>query len=646
MTVRVYSPQGRHPGATQGGGRGGPDPHGRDRGAHHEGQCLGDADVRLRQPGRRHGALNLSYTYNRLSIFFDFGKTGAAGGAGTFYFDDVEFVAGGGAGSGSTGTCTAPACTDFSAAGIGFGAFENQGGGTVEIASDPKDAANKVVKFVKKPGDGEYFGTTITGLAGPAALLATGKIVTLRVYSPTVGTNFLLKLEGGPGGAVVEKDMVTTVAGAWETLSFDLSAGATGTYATVVVFPNGRSTVTADKTMYIDELQFPVAGGGGSGSGSTGTCTARTCVDFSEPGIGFGPFENQGGGTVGIVNDPNDAANKVVKFVKKPGDGDYFGTTITGIGGSVVLTAAAKTVTMRVYSPAVGTNFLLKFEGGTGGPATTEKDAATTVAGSWETLTFVMPDAGTFPTVVLFPNGRSSVTAEKTMYVDELKFPAVSTGGGGGASGIFADEYTGDLGIPGSAKSTLGGDIGFFYDPRLAATKAYDFGGISGPAQNPGGVNNFYFGFGLKPPAITDAYFGAYVNAPGNGTVDVRTFTNLNLTFWGPAELFEKAFTPAIQVVMAGPPVAGCASNSGRSEVQVIIASALKIGAASNYVLPLNGFTLKFACSGETTVAQVLEKIAQVNISLIGTNIQYTVPDTSTPPAYANGLNVGPIKFN
>ncbi len=591
-------------------------------------------------------ALNLTYDYNRLSIFFDFGKTGAAGGAGTYYFDDIKFVAGGSGGSGSTGTCTAPACTDFSAAGIGFGPFENQGGGTVEIANDPKDASNKAVKFVKKPGDGEYFGTTITGLAGPAALLATGKIVTLRVYSPAVGTNFLLKLEGGPGGAVVEKDMVTTVAGAWETLSFDLSAGATGTYATVVVFPNGRSTVAADKTMYIDELQFPVAGGGGSGSGSTGTCTGAACVDFSEPGIGFGPFENQGGGTVEIANDPNDATNKVVKFVKKPGDGDFFGTTITGLGGSVVLTATEKTVTMRVYSPAVGTNFLLKFEGGTGGPATTEKDAATTVAGRWETLTFVMPDAGTFPTVVLFPNGRSSVTAEKMMYVDELKFPAVSTGGGGGASGIFADEYTGDLGIPGSAKSTLGGDIGFFYDPRLAATKAYDFGGISGPAQNPGGVNNFYFGFGLKPPAITDAYFGAYVNAPGNGTVDVRTFTNLNLTFWGPAELFEKSFTPAIQVVMAGPLVAGCASNSGRSEVQVIINSALKIGAASNYVLPLNGFTLKFACSGETTAAQVLAKIAQVNISLIGTNIQYTVPDTSTPPAYANGLNVGPIKFN
>jgi hypothetical protein len=570
-------------------------------------------------------------------------------GAQTFYFDDVVFVTGGSGASGSTGTCAAPNCTDFASGGIGFGPFENPGGGTVEIANDPNDAANKVVKFVKKTGDNDFFGTTITGLAGPATLTATDKTVTLRVYSPAVGTNFLFKLENGPGGAVVEKDVVTTLAGAWETLSFDLSGGAAGTYATVVIFPNGRSKVTADKTMYVDELKFPAAGGGGAGSGSTGTCSGAACVDFSEAGIGFGPFENPGGGTVEIANDPNDAANKVVKFVKKTGDNDFFGTTITGLGGSVVLTATDKTVTMRVYSPAVGTNFLLKFEGGTGGPATTEKDAVTTKAGQWETLTFVMPDAGTYTTVVVFPNGRSKVTTDTTMYIDELKFPSFSTGGGGGGGfvgGVFAADYTGDLGIAGSAKTTLGGDIGFFYDPRLASTKAYDFGGISGQAQNPGGVNNFYFGFGLKPPAITDAYFGAYVNAPSNGTVDVTTFTNLNLTFWGPAELFEKAFTPAVQVVMAGPPVAGCASNSGRSEIQTIIAAAQKIGAASNYVLPLSGFTLKFACSGETTVAQVLAKIAQVNLSLIGTNIQYSVPDTSVPAAYSNGLNVGPIKFN
>jgi uncharacterized repeat protein (TIGR03803 family) len=49
-------------------------------------------------------ALNLAYTYNRLSIYFDYGKTGAAGGAGTFYFDDILFDTSGGGGGTSSFT--------------------------------------------------------------------------------------------------------------------------------------------------------------------------------------------------------------------------------------------------------------------------------------------------------------------------------------------------------------------------------------------------------------------------------------------------------------------------------------------------------------------------------------------------------------
>jgi hypothetical protein len=36
-------------------------------------------------------ALNLAYTYNRVSIFFNFGVTGATAGAKTYYLDDVTF---------------------------------------------------------------------------------------------------------------------------------------------------------------------------------------------------------------------------------------------------------------------------------------------------------------------------------------------------------------------------------------------------------------------------------------------------------------------------------------------------------------------------------------------------------------------------
>jgi hypothetical protein len=124
-----------------------------------------------------------------VSLFPAFSITEAPASNVTVYFDELDYTAtggggGGGGGSGSTGTCTAPNCTDFSSGGIGFGVFENPGGGTVEVAEDPNDPTNYVVKFVKKTGDNDYFGTTITGLAGPAELTATNKTVTLRVYSP------------------------------------------------------------------------------------------------------------------------------------------------------------------------------------------------------------------------------------------------------------------------------------------------------------------------------------------------------------------------------------------------------------------------------------------------------------------------------
>ena len=42
-------------------------------------------------PAAGTAALNLAYTYNKISIFFNFGVTGATAGAKTYYFDDVAF---------------------------------------------------------------------------------------------------------------------------------------------------------------------------------------------------------------------------------------------------------------------------------------------------------------------------------------------------------------------------------------------------------------------------------------------------------------------------------------------------------------------------------------------------------------------------
>ena len=37
-------------------------------------------------------ALNPGYTFDKVSIFFDFGSSGIDGGAGTFYYDDIDML--------------------------------------------------------------------------------------------------------------------------------------------------------------------------------------------------------------------------------------------------------------------------------------------------------------------------------------------------------------------------------------------------------------------------------------------------------------------------------------------------------------------------------------------------------------------------
>jgi hypothetical protein len=597
-------------------------------------------------PASGTAALNPAYTYNKLSIFFDFGKTGAAGGGGTFYFDDVKFTAA----SGSTGTCAAPSCTDFSAAGITFGVFENPGGGTAEIAKDPNDAANDVVKFVKKTGDNDYFGTTISGLAGPATLTTASKTVTMRVYSPAAGTNFLLKLEGGPGGAVVEMDVATTKAGAWETLSFDLSAGAVGTYTTVVLFPNGRSKVTADTTMYVDELSFPAGGGSSGGSGSTGTCAAPSCTDFSAAGITFGVFENPGGGTAEIAKDPNDAANDVVKFVKKTGDNDYFGTTISGLAGPATLTTASKTVTMRVYSPAAGTNFLLKLEGGPGG-AVVEKDMVTTLAGAWETLSFDLSAGavGTYATVVVFPNGRSRVSADTTMYIDELRFPA-SSGGGSATPIVFASGYQ-------TANRTVeGGEWGFYSGDFTSYANTYAGGGfVDGAGAVPAADSYVYLVVTTSAPT-TAGYMGIFTAAPGytiaapNAGVTLSGQTSLKLELGVAAEWFAQPANKQLTVRLVGSQVY---SDGAGGRCQLLIDKLVTPTTADlvTYTVELGSMTLAQGCngggfgSGVTTLAEALAKpIGEVHVQAVFPQVNTTVKN-GAGTEYPTGFTRGSVTF-
>jgi 1,4-alpha-glucan branching enzyme len=150
---------------------------------------------------------------------------------------------------------------------IGFGGAENS-----TIVEDPTMMGNMVAQVVKSASAQLWAGTTITapselGLLNPVPFTATQTRMTLRVWSPDAGIPVRLKVEEHADNThTVETEAMTTVAGQWETLTFDFANQAAGTAAlnlaynfdkASVFFNFGTDGVTAgEKTYFFDDLEF------------------------------------------------------------------------------------------------------------------------------------------------------------------------------------------------------------------------------------------------------------------------------------------------------------------------------------------------------------------------------------------------------
>ena len=169
--------------------------------------------------------LDLTTTYNKASIFFDFGRIGSGK---TYYFDDITFIGG----SGNTvlatfdersfdNTQSQPSVLN------GFGGAENS---TLVGASDvgvPPDGGRtgKWAKVVKNAGE-TFAGTSVQRKpndAVPTMPFATGATkMSVRVYSAYPGIRVHLKVEqSGRPEFNSEVDAFTSLSNTWETLTFD-----------------------------------------------------------------------------------------------------------------------------------------------------------------------------------------------------------------------------------------------------------------------------------------------------------------------------------------------------------------------------------------------------------------------------------------
>ena len=177
--------------------------------------------------------------------------------------------------------------------------------------------ANKVAKVVRSATAQSGAGTTVsTGpnqSVGRIAFDSANTRMTVRVYSPAAGIRVRLKVEDAADSThAAETEATTTVANAWETLTFDFANPASGTaalnfaytYNKVSIYFNfGTTGATAGaKTYYFDDVTFLGGTGGGAGT--------FTPVTFDAAGVtytltGFGGAEDST-----VVVDPAEAVDQ------------------------------------------------------------------------------------------------------------------------------------------------------------------------------------------------------------------------------------------------------------------------------------------------------------------------------------------------
>jgi hypothetical protein len=286
-------------------------------------------------------------------------------------------------------------------------------GGEISIANNPDmngNASSTVAQLIK--GDGQTWAGSKITIDSPYSL-QENLTVTAKVWSPRVGLNLLMKFEDAQAWpntvATDEITATTTVANAWEELTFVLTGVDSNVdyLNLVLIMDNGTSGDGSDNfKIFVDDI------------------SVVSFLDFEA----LQQLSSFDGGEISVVDNPDTNGNTssmVAKMVKGAGQ-TWAGSKITK--NTPFLIDNSTTITLKVWSPRVGLDLLIKFEDTQAWPntvATDEITATTTVANAWEELTFVLtgvdPNVDYLNLVLIMDNGTSGDgSADYTIYVDNI----------------------------------------------------------------------------------------------------------------------------------------------------------------------------------------------------------------------------------
>ena len=345
-----------------------------------------------------------------------------------------------------------PVTFDDTTVDYGLISFE---GAASAIEADPEDANNMVARVLKDAAAQAVAGTTVTaeaelGFLNPIPFTTSATTMTVRVWSPDAGIPVRLKVENhNDPGQSVETEAMTTVAGAWETLTFNFANQATGTAAINLAFNYDKATIffnfgvtgetAGEKNYYFDDMAFGVGnddGNSGEGDGEGDDTDPRLPLDFESATIDY-TFTGFGGGEVTRIDNPQsngiNTSGSVGQMVKNAGE-VYGGATI--LLNSAIDFSNNKIFKVKVYSPRAGARLLLKVENSENADVFFEVEQTVVEANIWEELTFdfsAIAAASYQRLVLIFDLGTmGDGSADFTFLFDDIQLTSADNGGGGG----------------------------------------------------------------------------------------------------------------------------------------------------------------------------------------------------------------------
>ncbi len=146
---------------------------------------------------------------------------------------------------------------NFEAADVDYKFAEFNGSPSVLADNPSRSGINTSLKVAKTSKSGSAGAGTVLTLSQPIDL-STNRIIGLKTYSPKAGARITMKLENATSSSiVVEADTVTTVANAWEQLSFNFNGQITNQSLSkvVLIFDDGVPG-SATSIYHWDDLNY------------------------------------------------------------------------------------------------------------------------------------------------------------------------------------------------------------------------------------------------------------------------------------------------------------------------------------------------------------------------------------------------------